>query len=118
LGTLGEPSNYLGLRVSPDGSRVAAVIADQANAGLDALWVLDASTGARTRLTFNPGQVRGAAWSEDGKRIAYSTEVSGQGIAIVAKPADGSQDAADEKRRRHRSRPPPHPRSCDRHGFR
>jgi Tol biopolymer transport system component len=79
--------------MAPNGSRVVAGIADSGNAAITPLWVIDLATGARTRLTFDSGQVRGFAWSGDSKRIAYDTYGPGAQQGIYVKPADGSRDA-------------------------
>jgi dipeptidyl aminopeptidase/acylaminoacyl peptidase len=39
------------------------------------LWIFDVETGAAHRLTDEPGGVGEAAWSPDGKRIAYTTNL-------------------------------------------
>jgi acylaminoacyl-peptidase len=39
------------------------------------LWVVDAATGDARRLTAEPAGVGGAAWSPDGGRIVYSTNL-------------------------------------------
>ena len=39
------------------------------------LWIVDAATGEPRRLTDEPAGIGGAAWSPDGSRIAYSTNL-------------------------------------------
>lgn len=63
-------------RLSPDGHRVAVVIAAE-DGGQD-IWVYDAGRSTRTRLTFDgaPGMfANDPVWTPDGRRITYgSTE--------------------------------------------
>jgi dipeptidyl aminopeptidase/acylaminoacyl peptidase len=39
------------------------------------LWIVDATSGAARRLTNEPAGVAGGAWSPDGKRIVYATNL-------------------------------------------
>jgi serine/threonine protein kinase len=89
LGTVGEPANYMGISLSPDGQRAAAVITDRTNTSQSNLWSIDLKSGAATRLTFDPGHVQLGAWSPDGKRVAY-TSVKG---SLYVKQSDGSDEA-------------------------
>lgn len=54
---------------SPDG-RYIAWSSDRGGALLD-LWIHDTETGENRRLTTEPTSAMGAAWSRDGKQIAY-----------------------------------------------
>jgi dipeptidyl aminopeptidase/acylaminoacyl peptidase len=92
-GTVGEPANFVAMNISPDGSRLAAILLDRSNTGQAALWVIELATGARTRLTFDTVSVRSLAWSPDGRRIAYSLEANPGSVGIYVKPSDGSRDA-------------------------
>ena len=68
LSTVGQPDRYASLRISPDGKRIAAVLAD--SSGVPDLWLLDFARGIPSRLTF--GEAFGTGiWSPDGQRIAY-----------------------------------------------
>jgi serine/threonine-protein kinase len=77
-------------RLSPDGHRVAVVIATEGG-GQD-IWVYDADRPTRTRLTFEgaAGTVGGGdpVWSPDGRRITYDSTPSGEQMNWVM--ADGS----------------------------
>ncbi len=67
---LGEPESYAGgLRISPDGKRVAVGRADAS--GRTAMWTYDLAHGDWTRVASGGGGRM--AWSPDGQRIAYPT---------------------------------------------
>jgi eukaryotic-like serine/threonine-protein kinase len=84
IGTVGQPGQDGGPRISPDGQRAAV-----ANGGpMPNIWILDFARGLRTRFTFEPPAMS-AVWSPEGKRIFYS---SGPKLeSIFAKDAGGSE---------------------------
>jgi serine/threonine protein kinase/Tol biopolymer transport system component len=65
LGILGQPEPYGGLRISPDGKRLAL------NRGQD-VWQMELARGVSTRVTFSGGGVNAVVWSPDSQRIAYT----------------------------------------------
>jgi len=69
LSTVGQPDRYVSLRISPDGARVAAVLADP-SARSD-LWLLELSRAIPSRLTFLGGIFGTGTWSPDGQRIVF-----------------------------------------------
>jgi Tol biopolymer transport system component len=71
--------------LSPDGSRVAYSSGDPGD-----LWARDTATGVSKRLTFNNNFFYMMNWSRDGKRIAYSPQVTSTNYEIRIKAADGS----------------------------
>jgi serine/threonine-protein kinase len=76
-----EAALYQDPRVSPDGLRVVATIAD----GLSAdVWVYDSARGSKTRLT-SGGVNRGPLWTPDGRHIVFNSS----GRLYVAR-ADGA----------------------------
>jgi len=84
LGTVGQPDRYDSLRISPDGTRLAAGLAD-ALSRTD-LWLLDLSRPIPSRLTFL-GMFGTGAWSPDGQRISYHLLSNRQ---LLLKNADGT----------------------------
>jgi Tol biopolymer transport system component len=62
LGGLGQPDEYVGLRISPDGKRVAATRSGD-------VWQMEFARGIPTRVTFSGGF--DPLWSPDSQRIAY-----------------------------------------------
>ncbi len=76
---------YMFPRISPDGRRVAAGIAEQETQ----LWLYDPSREALTRFTFDGNVNLNASWTPDGKRIAFQSSKEGP-PNIYWQQADGS----------------------------
>jgi len=75
---------FVGLALSPDGGRIAAVVE-----GLeDTLWVLDVASGTLNRLTFDV-DVSSVRWAADGRSIVYTGNADGARSAYRI-GADGS----------------------------
>jgi dipeptidyl aminopeptidase/acylaminoacyl peptidase len=92
--TVGQPGNYGGLTVSPDGSRlVFQMLAGNGSiVGMGNLWLLDMQrSGASTRLTFGSHEDRNPVWSPDGRHIIFVSKREGQ-WSLYQKPADSSVD--------------------------
>src|SRR5215472_12819563 len=68
LSTVGQPDRYVSLRISPDGKRIATVLAD--SSGHSDLWLLELSRAIPSRLTF-VGAFGTGAWSPDNQQISY-----------------------------------------------
>ena len=77
--------NYSFPRLSPDGRRLAVGITDQETH----IWLYDFSREALTRFTFEGTVNAPAAWTPDGKRIAFSSGKEGP-LNIFWQMADGS----------------------------
>jgi eukaryotic-like serine/threonine-protein kinase len=88
IDVLGEPADYYGPSISPDGRRVAVGVGDPGD-----IWVYDVARRVRTRLTFAGGDDFASTWSPDGTRVAFSSQRSGSGD-LYAKVASGT--GADE----------------------
>jgi serine/threonine protein kinase/Tol biopolymer transport system component len=61
---------YLGLDLSPDGSR--ALVTERIDPQNDALSMIDLNTGVRERVTLAPGIAHFGVWSPDSKQVIYS----------------------------------------------
>ncbi|HEX5133216.1 MAG TPA: protein kinase [Candidatus Krumholzibacteria bacterium] len=84
--TISEPFIGIGQpAISPDGTRVAAMVNEDGNSG--DIWVYDLGRGTRQRLTFDSGWEIYPCWSPDGKWIYYSSGADG---AIHVRAADGT----------------------------
>jgi serine/threonine-protein kinase len=81
---------FLGPHLSPDGSRVALTVGPGLGDG--DIWILDLTSGQRTRLTFDTFNI-GPVWSPDGEHVVYGvTQGGAEGVAW--KRADGSAESA------------------------
>jgi serine/threonine protein kinase len=88
LGSVGDPENYLGVELSPDGKQLA-VHRHQNGVGGD-LWTVDLQRGAASRVTFDAAQDNSSpVWSPDSRRIAY-TSLRNQAFAIFERSANGT----------------------------
>ena len=90
LGTIGEPSQYGQIVLSPDDRRVAAEIAD--SEGRYDIWVVDVARGVPSRLTTDPGNDRDPVWSPDSQALVYSSDASGD-QDLLRKGLQGSEPA-------------------------
>jgi serine/threonine-protein kinase len=82
------PHNYQFPSVSPDGRRVAVHFAEQETQ----IWVYDVSRDTLTRLTFEGNANSTAAWSPDGRRIAFQSNRAGPNN-LFWQSSDGSGGA-------------------------
>ena len=80
--------DYTQARLSPDGRRVAMLVADGSRRDV---WIHELETGTLSRLTTHEG-ITSAVWSSDGSRIVYSaagsgsTEIWAQSVAAGTAP--------------------------------
>jgi len=92
LGTLGssEQIGLTGLRLSPDGRRVAVERSIQSETDV---WLLDSSRQTRFTHGSDGTLARLPLWSPDGTRIAFESVRAG-GVTLSAKPSgeDGPED--------------------------
>ena len=86
-----EPAPYVGLRVSPDGTRVAFDM-NVGDAGNRDIWVVDLGRTTLVRLTNDPAEENLPQWSRDGRRVLFGSNRSGN-FDIYSQAADGSGEA-------------------------
>ncbi len=78
LGTVGVPTIIGAIALSPDGRRLLEELTDPDPASDAAgLYVVDATTGMTTRVTFGGGDQTSGLYSPDGQSIVYSSDVKG-----------------------------------------
>ncbi len=80
-----SPRNFVEAHFSPDGSRLAIVVADQGRE----VYTYDIALGTMTQLTFESDS-HSPAWSPDGTRLAFASESEDEGEDLFVQPADGS----------------------------
>jgi Tol biopolymer transport system component len=84
---IGEPQeNMRHPALSPDGSRIAYAADEK---GKSDIWVVDAGTGVRTRLTFSSDESVNPTWSADGKSIIFDSATDA-GPVICEKAGSGT----------------------------
>jgi serine/threonine protein kinase len=83
------PNRYHGLSISPDGTSVALTVETNNNTDI---WTWDLVRSTLTRLTRDAGGNHAPVWTPDGKRIAFSSNPSGDSARgdIYWKAADGT----------------------------
>ena len=87
LSTFSESGAVSNLNLSPDGRRLAYTLSDPR--GSQDIWVRDLSSGATTKLTFDPQVETAPVWSPDNTRIAFAAVRRGR-RDLYEKNADGS----------------------------
>ena len=73
LSALEAAGNYLFLRLSPDGQKLAASETDLLNGG-STIWIFDLRSNVRSRFTFGAGMNSNPQWSQDGSQVALALE--------------------------------------------
>ena len=66
-----EPGDYLDVRVSPDGARLALAFDDD-------VWTYDTTRGTLGRVTTDPGVDRTPMWTPDGTSLIFQSERAGK----------------------------------------
>jgi Tol biopolymer transport system component len=85
----GDTGGFLWPTLSPDAQRIAVSISSGRTVDI---CVLEFARGTKTRITFDEVSHGYPAWSPDGRRIAYTTGLVGQGQAVYVKNASGIGD--------------------------
>lgn len=87
-GSSGEVADYSGIRVSPDGTRLAVARRDPLTGTRD-IWLHDLTGKPPVRLTFDRHDDLGPAWSADAQAILFTSDRSGE-RDIYRKTANGA----------------------------
>ena len=77
---------YVAPRLSPDGTRVALEVRDQEAD----IWVWDFVRETLTRVTHDPGIDWAPAWTPDGRRLVFGSQLGGGASSLFMRAADGS----------------------------
>jgi len=78
--------NWLDIRFSPDGARVAMGIRGRTGD----IWTYDLARESSTRITTDASVHIKPVWSADGRRILFGSSAGSQPMKIEWKPSDGS----------------------------
>jgi eukaryotic-like serine/threonine-protein kinase len=90
-GPLGDPVSVRGIRISPDGSRVAVAVRDN-HVGSADVWVVEPSSGVKTRLHSDSVDETIPVWSRDGSTLVYrSDRLTAPDIYQMALAASGGE---------------------------
>jgi Tol biopolymer transport system component len=99
-GTVGAPTVFLNLDLSPDGQRLALSRRITISEPTD-IWVLDLARGGQARrVTDHPGFEFDPIWSRDGRTLVFNSDRNGS-FDFYRRPADSS--GADELLVSHKS---------------
>ncbi|MBI4417903.1 MAG: PD40 domain-containing protein, partial [Ignavibacteriales bacterium] len=100
LGFVGDIIEHFGVRISPDGGRFVVDIFEPKSRTQN-LWMYDFARGTQTRFTSGLAVDIGAAWSPDGKEIAYASLTAGSSsIRIRSALGGGGDEVLIESRNR------------------
>ena len=76
-GTLGDPSSYRSLVVSPDDQMAAVLVTDLA-IGTEDIWIFDLGRNLRSRFTFDPALDVNPVWSPDSRSLYFASNRGGK----------------------------------------
>jgi Tol biopolymer transport system component len=88
LTAVGEPGPHVRFRISPDGSRLAEELIDEAHRSVD-IWLIDLARGVRTRFTFDATADTYPTWSPDSTRVVFASNRKGHNDLYI-KNASGA----------------------------
>ena len=91
-GAVGESGSFESVRLSPDGTRAAAVLSGLSTAGIGNVdvWILELARGISQRLTIDPAIERFPVWSPASDRVVFGSTRNGGQMDLYVRPADGS----------------------------
>jgi eukaryotic-like serine/threonine-protein kinase len=89
---IGEPGQVFHPYISPNGEQALIEVRNASNEGTD-LWLLDLTTGLKTRFTFAAGDERFPCWSSDGETVFYGS-IDGSAFRILQQPVEGQGGTA------------------------
>jgi serine/threonine-protein kinase len=87
-----EPGQVFHPVISPDGTQALLEVRNASEEGTD-LWLLDLTTGLRTRFTFAAGDEQRPCWSRSGADVYYQSVEDGK-HRIMQQPVEGQGGAA------------------------
>jgi Tol biopolymer transport system component len=73
VGSVGEPSVFHSVRLSPDGRRAAASVLNASKNALE-IWIYETVSGTGTRFVFGAGENAFPVWSPDGNRLFFGSD--------------------------------------------
>lgn len=88
LGVVGDPCDYGDLDLSPDGRRASINALDPSRRTRD-IWLFDLVRGLRSRFTFDATEEFSTAWSADGSRVVFNSNLKGH-FDLYIKAANGA----------------------------
>jgi Tol biopolymer transport system component len=92
IGAIGAAGNYSAPRLSPDGTRLAAVRTDP-DATTGDIWLTDFGRNVTSRFTFSPADDSLPVWSPDGKRLIFGSSREGvQNLYQASSDRSGSEE--------------------------
>ncbi len=90
IGQAGPPADYGAIRISPEGRRIAAMIANP-QTGLNDIGIIDITRNVTTRFTPEDSDAYYPVWSPDGSRMVYCRPEKGPPF-LHEKPLAGGEE--------------------------
>ena len=94
LTVVDSPANERGLELAPDAKRATVSMLTSSRRTRD-IWMVDMTSGTRTRFTDDAGDKLFSIWSPDGSRVVFDRDLgNGTGARdLVQKPANGGAES-------------------------